>query len=145
MGKDGGLFLSKTEVNNLRRLHAYTSAISRDIASAAATGKNPSNFNTIALEFLSKYGAMRAVNALMGSQSIVLSGAVSRGATEGVRRLSVDQSKAIMKEAFKNEELMKILLSNNITQKQLQALQDPNKVRTGRVLFNAVMERTTGE
>jgi len=145
MGKDGGLFLSKTEVNNLRRLHAYTSAISRDIASAAATGKNPSNFNTIALEFLSKYGAMRAVNALMGSQSIVLSGAVSRGATEGVRRLSVDQSKAIMKEAFKNEELMKILLSNNITQKQLQALQDPNKVRTGRVLFNAVMERTTEE
>jgi len=145
MGKDGGLFLSKTEVNNLRRLHAYTSAISRDISSAAATGKNPSNFNTIALEFLSKYGAMRAVNALMGSQSIVLSGAVSRGATEGVRRLSVDQSKAIMKEAFKNEELMKILLSNNITQKQLQALQDPNKVRTGRVLFNAVMERTTGE
>ena len=81
----------------------------------------------------------------MGSQSIVLSGAVSRGATEGVRRLSVDQSKSIMKEAFKNEELMKILLSNNITQKQLQALQDPNKIRTGRVLFNAVMERTTGE
>jgi hypothetical protein len=144
-GKDGGLFLSKTEVNNLRRLHAYTSAISREIASAAATGKNPSNFNTAALEFLSKYGAMRAVNALMGSQSIVLSGAVSRGATAGVRRLSVDQSKAIMKEAFKNEELMKILLSNNITQKQLQALQNPNKIRTGRVLFNAVMERTTGE
>ena len=50
-----------------------------------------------------------------------------------------------MKEAFKNEELMKILLSNNITQKQLQALQDPNKIRTGRVLFNALMEKTTEE
>lgn len=145
MGKDGGLFLSKTEVNNLKRLHAYTSAISRNIASSASTGKTPSNFNTLALEFLSKYGAMRAVNAIMGSQSIVLSGAVSRGATEGVRRLSVDQTKAIMKEAFKNEELMKILLSNNITQKQLQALQDPNKIRTGRVVFNALTEKTTGE
>ena len=59
--------------------------------------------------------------------------------------MQVDKSKAIMKEALKNEELMKILRSNNITKKQLQALQNPNKIRTGRVLFNALMERTTEE
>ena len=48
-----------------------------------------------------------------------------------------------MKEAFKNEELMKILLSPNITQKHLEALQNPNRIRTGRILFNAVTERFT--
>ena len=138
-------FLSKAELANLQRIHNYSSTIARNLQSQAVTGKTPGNFNTLALEFLSKYGAMRAVNAIMGSQSIVLSGAVSRGATEGVRRLSVDQTKAIMKEAFRNEELMKILLSNNITQKQLQALQNPSKIRTGRVLFNAITEKATGE
>jgi uncharacterized protein YjbK len=138
-------FLSKAERANLQRLHNYSVVLAKNIKTSAKTGKQPLNINNMMLEFFAKYGALRAVNAITGSQSIVLSGVVSRGATEGVRRLSIDQTKAIMKEAFKNEELMKILLSNNITQKQLQALQDPNKIRTGRVLFNAIMEKTTEE
>lgn len=138
-------FLSKAERANLQRLHNYSVVLAKNIKASAKTGKQPLNINNMMLEFFAKFGALRAVSAVTGSQSIVLSGVVSRGATEGVRRLSIDQTKAIMKEAFKNEELMKILLSNNITQKQLQALQDPNKIRTGRVLFNAIMEKTTEE
>lgn len=138
-------FLSKAERANLQRLHNYSVVLAKNIKTSAKTGKQPLNINNMMLEFFAKFGALRAVSAVTGSQSIVLSGVVSRGATEGVRRLSIDQTKAIMKEAFKNEELMKILLSNNITQKQLQALQDPNKIRTGRVLFNAIMEKTTEE
>ena len=142
MGKDGGRFLSKAEVNNLKRLHAYAATISRDVASTATTGRAANDKISVMLEFLAKFGALKAVSAITGSQSIVLSGVVSRGATEGVRKLSIDQTKAIMKEAFKNEELMKILLSNNITQKQLQALQTSNNFRYGRVIFNALTEKT---
>tara|TARA_R110000787_G_scaffold274732_1_gene382821 strand:+ start:1065 stop:3971 length:2907 start_codon:yes stop_codon:yes gene_type:complete len=138
-------FLGKSELANLQRIHNYSATIARDLQAQATTGKSPAQLYTVALEFLGKLGALKAVSAITGSQSIVLSGVVSRGATEGVKRLSVDQTKAILKEAFKNEELMKILLSNNITQKQLQALQDPSKIRTGRVLFNAIVEKTTGE
>ena len=128
---------------NLERIHNYSSVIMRDLQTSVAKGTPPFTASTLALEFLAKLGALRAVSAVTGSQSIVLSGVVSKGATEGVRRLSVDQTKAVMKEAFKNEELMKILLSPNITQKHLEALQNPNRIRTGRILFNAVTERFT--
>ena len=138
-------FLSKAELANLQRLHNYAATIARDLQAQATTGKAPASLYSMALEFLGKLGALKAVSAITGSQSIVLSGVVSKGATAGVQKLSVDQTKAIMKEAFKNEELMKILLSNNITQKQLQALQDPSKIRTGRILFNAITEKTTSE
>ena len=128
---------------NLERIHNYSSVIMRDLQTSVAKGTPLKAGSTLALEFLAKLGALRAVSAVTGSQSIVLSGVVSKGATEGVRRLSVDQTKAVMKEAFKNEELMKILLSPNITQKHLEALQNPNRIRTGRILFNAVTERFT--
>ena len=136
-------FLSKAEMANLERIHNYSSVIMRDLQTSVAKGTPLKAGSTLALEFLAKLGALRAVSAVTGSQSIVLSGVVSKGATEGVRRLSVDQTKAVMKEAFKNEELMKILLSPNITQKHLEALQNPNRIRTGRILFNAVTERFT--
>lgn len=93
-----------------------------------------------AAQAAAKLGGVKAVNILFGSSSIVLSGAASNLATKSLQRLGYAEADAILKEAYRNPELMKILLSRNITQTQLNKL-DSGAYVTGKTLFKSL----TGE
>jgi len=89
-----------------------------------------------------KLAALKGVNLLAGSSSIVLAGTASNAATKAIQNLGVEASSKVLKEAYKNPELMKILLSKDITRNQLQLLKS-GKFKTGRIIFNALTENTT--
>ncbi len=77
-------FLSKAEMANLERIHNYSSVIMRDLQTSVAKGTPPFTASTLALEVLAKLGALRAVSAVTGSQSIVLSGVVSKNFKQSI-------------------------------------------------------------
>jgi hypothetical protein len=81
---------------------------------------------------------------LFGSASIVLAGTASNAATNFLKNMGYAQANKIMKEAYKNPELMKILLSRNITEGQLNKL-NSGQFQTGRTLYRGLMGLTEEE
>tara|TARA_R110000765_G_scaffold355618_1_gene445812 strand:+ start:997 stop:3942 length:2946 start_codon:yes stop_codon:yes gene_type:complete len=102
--------------------------------------KSVDGAEAIAMKMAARLGGIKAVSMVFGSSSIVLAGTASNLATKGLQAMSLGQTDKIMKEAYRNPELMKILLSRNITPTQLQQLNSGAFI-TGRSLYKAI----TGE
>ena len=130
------------KLKGLELLVAKQNAIARNIQAMTKSGRDPVIKPNAFLELVTKFGALQALSAVVGSNSIVLAGAASRGASTGLRRMTTTNADQVLKEAYRNPELMKILLSDNITQQHLIELGKVNKFRTGRVILNAITEKT---
>lgn len=133
-----GVFNTK-ELKGLKLLHDRSNLIARSIQAKGGIEHLEGQGTSLAMLLTAKVVALKAVSALAGSQSIVLANSASNAATKAVRSLTDDVANDILKEAYKNEELMKILLTENITPSQLSVL-NSNKFQSGRVLFKALTE-----
>lgn len=93
---------------------------------------------------LAKVAAVKAVNMLFGSSSIMIAGTASNFATKGLQNMGHSVSNKILQEAMIKPELMKILLSENPTRSQIEALRS-GKFQTGRILYKAIVEKLPDE
>ena len=133
------VFKSKGQMEGLDMLISQFKSLEKALSAKGAKGVEfePST----ALKIAAKLGSIKAVNTLFGSSSIVLAGTASNAATSFIRNMGYAQANAIMKEAYKNPELMKILLSRNITDTQLKKL-NSGQFQTGRTLYRGLMGLT---
>lgn len=133
-----GVFNTK-ELKGLELLHKKSVQIAKSIQAKGGTEHLEGKGTNLAILLTAKVVALKAVSAIAGSQSIVLANSASNIAAKAVRGLTDDVANNILKEAYKNEELMKILLTENITPSQLSVL-NSNKFQSGRTLFKALTE-----
>jgi hypothetical protein len=131
-------------LKGLELLHKKSMSLARSIQAGKGSEQVEGKGTSLAVILLAKVVALKAVSALAGSQSIVLANSASNIATKAVRGLTDDVANDVLKEAYKNEELMKILLSENITNSQLAVL-NSNKFQSGRTLFKALTEGISQE
>ena len=89
-------------------------------------------------------GTYRNINEIFGASSLVVGGTASNFVTKKIQNANQGVANAIIIDALKNPELMKILLSPEITQTQIAALR-AGKFATGRVLFKLLSEKTEDE
>jgi len=93
---------------------------------------------------LAKVAAVKAVNVLFGSSSIMLAGTASNFATKGLQNMGHSVANKILQDAMRNPELMKVLLSENPTRTQLESLRS-GKFQTGRLLYKTLVEKLPDE
>jgi len=130
------------EQKGLELLLRDVSKISKSLSAKRGYTRVEAAQTSPALVLAAKLAALKGVNLLFGSSSIVLAGTASNAATKALQNLGVEASSKILKEAYKNPELMKVLLSKDITRNQLQLLQS-GKFKTGRIIYNALTEKVT--
>jgi len=130
------------EQKGLELLLRDVSKISKSLSAKRGYTRVEASQTSPALVLAAKLAALKGVNLLFGSSSIVLAGTASNAATKALQNLGVEASSKILKEAYKNPELMKVLLSEDITRNQLQLLQS-GKFKTGRIIYNALTEKVT--
>lgn len=131
------------ELKGLQMLQGQLKALDKSLSAkgaAALEGYNP----PLALQLAARVGGIKAVNMLFGSSSIVLAGTASNIATQSLQKIGYAQADKILKEAYKNPELMKILLSRNITQTNLKEL-NSGKYVVGRTLYKILTGEATEE
>lgn len=87
-----------------------------------------------------KVAAVKAVNLLFGSSSIMIAGSASNFATKSLQNMGHSVSNKILQDAMRNPELMKILLTKNPTRLQIESL-NSSKFKTGRLLYKALIEK----
>jgi hypothetical protein len=131
-------------LKGLELLHNKSMSLARSIQAGKGAEQLEGKGTSLAVILLAKVVALKAVSALAGSQSIVLANSASNMATKAVRSLTDDIANDVLKEAYKNEELMKILLTENITNSQL-ALLNSNKFQSVRALAKALATRDIEE
>tara|TARA_R110000823_G_C15943516_1_gene500709 strand:- start:41 stop:2974 length:2934 start_codon:yes stop_codon:yes gene_type:complete len=132
------------ELKGLERLYNHSVMVANSIQAKRGAGGLGEKGAPIMWILGAKVAALKAVNFFAGSQSIVLANTASNIATRAVKSLSEDVANNIIREALKNEELMKILLTDNITTKQLQML-NGDRFKSGRIIFKALTEVTRDE
>ena len=130
------------EQKGLELLLRDVSSISKSLSAKRGYTKVASPKTSAGLILAAKLAALKGVNLLAGSSSIVLAGTASNAATKAIQNLGVEASSKVLKEAYKNPELMKVLLSKDITRNQLQLLQS-GRFKTGRIIYNALTEKAT--
>jgi len=130
------------EQKGLELLLRDVSRISKSLSAKRGYTKVAPPKTSAALILAAKLAALKGVNLLAGSSSIVLAGTASNAATKAIQNLGVEASSKVLKEAYKNPELMKVLLSKDITRNQLQLLQS-GRFKTGRIIYNALTEKVT--
>ena len=131
------------ELKGLQMLQGRLKSLNKSLSAkgaAALEGYEP----PLALILASKVGGIKAINMLFGSSSIVLSGTASNLATQSLQKLGYAKADKILKEAYKNPDLMKILLSRNITQTNLKEL-NSGKYVVGRTLYKILTGEVTEE
>jgi len=136
------VFKSKGQLEGLDMLLRQFKSLEKGLSAKGAKGLKfePSAATAIA----AKLGGIKIVNTLFGSASIVLAGTASNAATSFLKNMGYAQANNIMKEAYKNPELMKILLSRNITEAQLNKL-NSGQFQTGRTLYRGLVGLTEEE
>ena len=136
------VFKSKGEREGLDLLISQFKSLEKALSAKGAKGIKfePS----LGMGVAAKLGGIKLVNTLFGSASIVLAGTASNAATNFLKNMGYAQANKIMKEAYKNPELMKILLSRNITEAQLKKL-NSGQFQTGRTLYRGLMGLTEEE
>jgi hypothetical protein len=136
------VFKSKGQMEGLDMLLRQFKSLEKALSAKGAKGLKfePS----IATATAAKLGGIKLVNTLFGSASIVLAGTASNSATAFLKNMGYAQANKIMKEAYKNPELMKILLSRDITEAQLKKL-NSGQFQTGRTLYRGLMGLTQEE
>ena len=130
------------EQKGLELLLRDVSSISKSLSAKRGYTKVAPPKTSAGLILAAKLAALKGVNLLAGSSSIVLAGTASNAATKAIQNLGVEASSKVLKEAYKNPELMKVLLSKDITRNQLQLLQS-GRFKTGRIIYNALTEKVT--
>jgi len=130
------------EQKGLELLLRDVSSISKSLSAKRGYTKVAPPKTSAGLILAAKLAALKGVNLLAGSSSIVLAGTASNAATKAIQNLGVEASSKVLKEAYKNPELMKVLLSKDITRNQLQLLQS-GRFKTGRIIYNALTEKAT--
>ena len=118
--------------------------IKMEKALSARGTKEPIENLSIGKMLLAKVAAVKAVNVLFGSSSIMIAGTASNFATKGLQNMGHSVANKILQDAMKNPELMKILLSENPTRTQLEALKS-GKFQTGRLLYKTLVEKLPDE
>lgn len=136
------VFKSKGEREGLDLLISQFKSLEKALSAKGAKGEDYKVPGLMSLA--AKLGGLKAVSALFGTQSIVLAGATSKTAEAVVRNLTYGNASKIMMEAYKNPELMKILLSNNISKGQLNKL-NSDQFQTGRSLYRALVGENLAE
>lgn len=136
------VFKSKGQMEGLDMLLRQFKSLEKALSAKGAKGLKfePSMATTLA----AKLGGIKLVNTLFGSESIVLAGTASNSATAFLKNMGYAQANKIMKEAYKNPELMKILLSRDITEAQLKKL-NSGQFQTGRTLYRGLVGLTEEE
>jgi hypothetical protein len=134
------------EMKGLEMLQARMKVLERQLSikGRSSAVEEESTFTSGAMKMAARLGGIKAVSTVFGSSSIVLAGTASNLATKGLEALSMGATSKIMAEAYRNPELMKILLSRNVTPTQLSALQD-GSYQTGRTLYKALTGQLTEE
>jgi hypothetical protein len=127
------------ELKGLKMLQGQLKSLEKTLSAKGAEALEDYS-PPLALRLAAQLGGIKAVNLLFGSSSIVLAGTASNQATQALQRLGYAQADKVLKEAYRNPELMKILLSRNITQTQLKEL-NSGKYVVGRTLYKIL----TGE
>lgn len=138
------VFNTEKEMQGLKRLYNHSVMVANSIQAKRGAGPIETGRTNTMNVLAAKIVALKAVNFFAGSQSIVLANTASNAATRAVNSLSQDVAESIVKESLRNDELMKILLSPNITDKQLKML-NSDRFQTGRVLFKALAEKGRDE
>ena len=133
------VFNTEKEMKGLQRLYNHSVMVANSIQAKRGADGAAEQSTNLAYILSAKIVALKAVNFFAGSQSIVLANTASNFATKAIQSMSHDVANNIIKEGLKNEELMKILLTDNITTNQLKML-NSNKFQTGRTLFKAITE-----
>ena len=133
------VFNTEKEMQGLKRLYNHSVMVSNSIQAKRGAGPIETGKTNTMNVLAAKIVALKAVNFFAGSQSIVLANTASNAATRAVNSLSQDVAESIVKEGLRNDELMKILLSPDITTKQLSML-NSDRFQTGRMLFKALTE-----
>jgi hypothetical protein len=136
------VFKSKGEREGLDLLISQFKSLEKALSAKGAKGEDYKVSASMAIA--AKLGGLKAVSMLFGSQSIVLAGATSKTAEAILKNLTYGNASKIMTEAYKNPELMKILLSNNISKGQLNKL-NSDQFQTGRSLYRALVGETLAE
>lgn len=131
------------ELKGLKMLEGHLKALEKSLSAKGSKGLEEFKPN-LALVMAARLGGVKAVSLLFGSSSIVLAGTASNIATQSLQKLGYAQSDKILKEAYRNPELMKILLSPNITKNQLTAL-NSGKYVVGRTLYKTLTGEATEE
>lgn len=136
------VFKSKGQMEGLDMLLRQFKSLEKALSAKGAKGLKfePS----IGMGIAAKLGGIKLVNTLFGSASIVLAGTASNAATAFLKNMGYAQANKIMKEAYKNPELMKILLSRDITEAQLKKL-NSGQFQTGRTLYRGLVGLTEEE
>lgn len=98
----------------------------------------------VGISLLAKVGTYRLINEIFGASSLVVGGTASNFVTKKIQNANQGVANAIIIDGLKNPELMKILLSPEITETQIAALR-AGKFATGRVLFKLLSEKTEDE
>ncbi len=132
------VFKTTEQQKGLDLLLKRLKAVENDLSSRGSNNLAINKMTNLAMQLTAKLAGVTAVNKLFGSQSIVLAGASSKVAESFVQNLTFGQTNAILKEAYKNPELMKILLSREITDAQLQMLKS-KKFKTGQIIFRGLV------
>jgi len=138
------VFNTEKEMQGLKRLYNHSVMVANSIQAKRGAGPIETGRTNTMNVLAAKIVALKAVNFFAGSQSIVLANTASNAATRAVNSLSQDVAESIVKESLRNDELMKILLSPNITDNQLKML-NSDRFQTGRVLFKALAEKGRDE
>ena len=136
------VFKSKGQMEGLDMLLRQFKSLEKSLSAKGAKGLKfePS----LGMGIAAKLGGIKLVNTLFGSASIVLAGTASNAATAFLKNMGYAQANKIMKEAYKNPELMKILLSRDITEAQLKKL-NSGQFQTGRTLYRGLVGLTEEE
>jgi hypothetical protein len=136
------VFKSKGQMEGLDMLLRQFKSLEKAMSAKGAKGlKFEPSFG---MGIAAKLGGIKAVSVLFGSASIVLAGTASNAATAFLKNMGYAQANKIMKEAYKNPELMKILLSKDITEAQLKKL-NSGQFQTGRTLYRGLVGLTQEE
>lgn len=98
----------------------------------------------VGISLLAKVGTYRLINEIFGASSLVVGGTASNFVTKKIQNANQGVANAIIIDGLKNPELMKILLSPEITETQIAALR-AGKFATGRTLFKLLSEKTEDE
>ena len=104
------------------RLLNITKRMQANVAASLAKGEGAKVSTSILSGLAAKLVANQAVNRVLGSQSIFVSGAAADVAVKFASKLTPDIASNVLKEAFKNPELMNILLKERIKLKDLRLL-----------------------
>jgi len=136
------VFKSKGQMEGLDMLLRQFKSLEKALSAKGAKGEDYKI--PVGMGLAAKLGGLKAVNYIFGSSSIVLAGATSKTAETIVKNLTYGNASKIMMEAYKNPELMKILLSRDITEAQLKKL-NSGQFQTGRTLYRGLVGLTQEE